>query len=252
MYTFDKAMKHLLRDRGFVQTLFIIAVILVVAAVCFDIWIVYEIARVANSHTGDPETDQWNALIVLLWVVFFGIPAYLATFATAGLAVWARSRLKELNHQADGARDVTDKNRQDTQNESSTARPAAAALVQPFDPTNPAASSRPRGQHPAGKSARDIRILNLCLLLIALFTIPLLGHVLWAVMMKQYRMHVGLRLVLAVLSYVVGGIVAIYGLADIGPTGASSNWPLVIVGVLVLLAPFIYTFYKPLGQQNQA
>jgi uncharacterized membrane protein len=114
-------------------------------------------------------------------------------------------------------------------------------------PVNDAAQQQNR----AGKTPKQIRLLNL-LLCVTCFVFPLLGLILWAVCMKQYKLPVFFKIIIIFTSGLVAPTVALAGFIGNIDTSGAQIYPLLIPGLIITLAPFVYTFVRPLGSTNPA
>lgn len=206
-----------------IKSIYIVTLVLLIVTICFDVWFIYEMHTLSAS-TGNSQSNQYGVLAVLIAIVFFGIPAYIGTFIAGYLVFWSRKRLKRLDEKPG-------RKLQGSMSPSSNESKQDVQLT---------------SQSKTEKTTKSIRILNLCLMLVAVLTIPLLGSIMWGVMMKQYRIPEIVRVAVAVIAYLVGLVLAFMGLGGVGNAAGNLNWLFFIPGILILLSPFLYTFFRPL------
>lgn len=135
-----------------------------------------------------------------------------------------------------------------TDNDTNATAPAARAPV-------PVASQPPVGSQPVAeatytyRSVKQVRIFNLVFMLLSVFTIPFLGHTLWAVILRPYKSSLVLRVIVGILSWIVGGVLTFIGLLGNMDTTGLPYWPFFIPGLLIYFGPFIHTFVWPRGRR---
>gem|GEM_PF-3007192 len=83
------------------------------------------------------------------------------------------------------------------------------------------------------------------MLIMCVIPIPMIFVIIWLEKNKQYRLSTPLRALILIVSGVVGPIMAFFG-AIAGLDTYGSNYPVMISGLLLTLAPFLYSLIKPL------
>jgi hypothetical protein len=102
---------------------------------------------------------------------------------------------------------------------------------------------------PRFAAIRRIRMINLALVVGIFIVLPLLPIILWVVLMKQYRIPVIGKIFIVLFSGIIGPLLVIAAMLGNLDTTGEPVFSILIPSLLVVLAPYIYTFINPSGHK---